>query len=563
MNEPLKDMPEAERIPEAEIRTRSRLSIVWIIPLVAALVGGWLAYKALTEKGPTVTITFQSAEGLEAGKTKVRYKDVEVGKVEAINLSEDLSKVVVTASLVKGAENYLNEETRFWVVRARVGGGQVSGLGTLFSGAYIGIDPGEGKESMRHFVGLEKPPPVAMDTPGRKFTLRAEKLGSLDVGSPVHFRQIKVGQVVGYDLAPAGRAVNIEIFIHEPHDKRVYKNTRFWNAGGLSVALDARGVKVNTESLLALVIGGVAFETPENLEPGGAADDDTVFPLYADYESIQEKTYTLKQYYVLYFDDSIRGLSIGAPVEFRGITLGEVADISLEYAKESMSFRIPVLIAIEPERIAVDQEAGKDQEELLERLIAKGLRAQLKTGSLLTGQLFVDLGFYPEAPAMLRRAGASGRYLEIPTTPAPLKEITDNLISTLNKIGKIPFEELSQSLARSIDDVGQTAKTVDSNFREIKQDFESATEALKQTLEETRALASQLNQDSAPALTQTLTQTQRTLAAAEDVLSSDAPLYHNLQNTLNELSQAARAFRELADYLERHPDSLLRGKGEN
>lgn len=563
MTEPSKDFSDVEKIPEAEIRTRSRVSIVWIIPLVAALVGGWLAYKALTEKGPTVTITFQSAEGLEAGKTKVRYKDVEVGKVEAINLSEDLSTVVVTATLVKGAADYLNEGTRFWVVRARVGGGQVSGLGTLFSGAYIGIDPGEGKNSMRHFAGLEKPPPVAMDTPGKKFTLRAEKLGSLDIGSPVYFRQIKVGQVVGYELAPAGRAVNIEIFIHQPHDKRVYNNTRFWNAGGLSVALDARGVKVNTESLLALVIGGVAFETPENLEPGGTADEDTVFPLYPDYESIQEKTYTLKQYYVLYFDDSIRGLSIGAPVEFRGILIGEVVDISLEYAKESMAFRIPVLIAIEPERIAVDREVEKDHEELLERLIAKGLRAQLKTGNLLTGQLFVDLGFYPEAPLAQRHGKALGRYPEIPTMPAPLKEITDNLISTLNKIGKIPFEELSQGLARSIDDVGLSAKTVASDFREIKQDFESATAALKQTLEETRALAARLSQDSTPALTQTLTQAQRTLAAAEDVLSSDAPLYHNLQNTLNELSQAARAFRELADYLERHPDALLRGKGEN
>ncbi len=552
--------PGIEELPEAEVRTRNHFSLVWIIPLVAALVGGWLAYKALTEKGPRVTITFSSAEGLEAGKTKVRYKEVEIGSVDAIDLSEDLSRVIVSASLVKGAERHLNEKTRFWVVRARVGGGQVSGLGTLFSGAYIGIDPGAGEKKTLHFEGLEKPPVVTMDAPGKRFSLRADKLGSLDVGSPVYFRQIQVGQVVGYELAPAGRAVNIEIFIHAPHDKRVFNNTRFWNARGLSVNLDTKGVKVNTESLLSLLIGGIAFETPENLEPGGQAEENALFRLYDNYSSIHEKTYALKQYFVLYFDESIRGLSLGAPVEFRGIQLGEVVDISLLYKKEDTAFRIPVLIALEPERIDFQRDPDQDREEFLEILIRKGLRGQLRTGSLLTGQLFVDLGFHPGAPPP-PAPEPGGRYLEIPTIPAPLQEITASLTSALNRVGKIPFEEIARNLNRLIADMRHLAATAEGEVTGVAADIKPALAALGKALEETRLLVRHIGGQSVTAVDGTLDQARKTMAAAEKLFSSDSILQNDLQKTLNELSDAARAVRLLAESLERHPEALIRGKG--
>jgi paraquat-inducible protein B len=260
-------------MPEAEVRTtKRRLSIVWMVPLVAVAIGGWLVFKAISEKGPTITITFKSAEGLEAGKTKIKYKDVELGKVGSIALSDDLSQVIVKAELVKQAGNFLSQNTRFWVVRARVAAGGISGLGTLFSGAYIGLDPGKPGTPATHFQGLETPPVVTTDLPGSHFVLRASSLGSLNVGVPVYFRRIEVGRVVSYQLDEDGQAVTVKVFVHDPHHELVRKNTRFWNASGLDIAISAEGIRVDTESFVTLMIGGIAFDTPVNMEPGEPAE---------------------------------------------------------------------------------------------------------------------------------------------------------------------------------------------------------------------------------------------------------------------------------------------------
>ena len=270
MNEKKTEQASLDAAPKAVVKTKRSFSIVWLVPLVALVIAGWLGFKALTEKGPTITITFETAEGLEAGKTKIKFKDVEMGQVDAILLSEDLSHVVLTANLVKGAEKYLSDKTRFWVVRARVAAGEVSGLGTLLAGAYIGMEPKEGKPA-RAFKGLEVPPIITEGLPGRHFVLRASKLGSLDINAPIYYRQIKAGQVVAYEMEKDGQAILIKVFIHAPFDALVRENTRFWNASGLDVAMDASGIRINTESLLSIVSGGVAFETPANLEPGGPA----------------------------------------------------------------------------------------------------------------------------------------------------------------------------------------------------------------------------------------------------------------------------------------------------
>jgi len=349
----------------AVVKPKKSISIVWIVPLVALLIGGWLAYKAVTEKGPTITITFEDAEGLEAGKTKIKFKDVEVGQVEEIRLSPDLSQVMVTVQLTKDTKDYLSENTRFWVVRARVAGGGVSGLGTLFSGAYIGMDPGKPGKKARSFKGLETPPIVTTDLPGRHFMLKAETRGSLDVGDPVYFRQIQVGQVVAYEMEKDGHAVDIKIFINAPHHERVRKTTRFWNAGGLDVSVDANGIKVNTESFVTIMIGGIAFETPKDSEPGPAAKKGEIFRLYDRREDIYKKTYVKKTLWLLHFEGSVGGLSVGAPVKFKGIKIGDVINIELEFDYDAMAFRIPVEIETEPERIAMTGKERPDNFSLL------------------------------------------------------------------------------------------------------------------------------------------------------------------------------------------------------
>ncbi len=555
---------ELEEIPDPLVKRAGSISLIWLVPLIAALIGLGLAVKTIMEKGPTITIDFSSAEGLEAGKTRIKYKDVEVGRVAAIQLDDQLSHVKVTAAMVPEIESYLNSATRFWVVRARIGAGEVSGLGTLFSGVYIAMDPGKEGDETHHFKGLGTPPVVTMDTPGRYFKLRAAQLGSLDIGAPVYFRQIKVGQVVHYEMQPDGKAVDIKIFLGSPHDERVTQNTRFWNASGMDMTVDSSGVRINTESILTLLDGGIAFATPENLEPGDPVDPKHhVFTLYPGFDQINEPSYARKFHFLAYFDGTVRGLTKGAPVEFRGIKIGEVIDLKLQFNAEDTTFRIPVLCAIEPDRIEI--RGGKrpanpvkmDVAGMMARLVRKGLRAQLRTGVLLTGQLFVNLDIRPGAdPVEMTYAGG---YPILPTVPEPVQEITAGLTNLLERLEKLPIEQIG-------DDLGATVRHAKQLMG--SRDLAQAVVKLNQSLGELERFMGGLNTDLAPRLAGVLDQSreavasgQQALSAAEKMFSAEAPLSYELSQTLKELSKAARAVSALADLLERNPQALIYGKG--
>ena len=337
-------------ISSPEIKERSGFSIVWIIPLVTALVGGWLIVKTLSEQGPVITISFRTAEGIEVGKTKVKYKNVDIGIVEDIQFSDDLSNVIITASFNTGTESFFRRNTRFWVVKPQLSLRGATGLSTLISGAYIEIEPGPGAKQF-NFVGLEKQPVVTADEVGKKIVLSSDKLHSIDGGTPIYYQGILAGEVLGYELGTDHKSIFVYAFIKDPFDQLVRGNTRFWNVSGIDVSLDADGFNVRTESLQSIIYGGIAFETPDTLEPATENIEDLVFTLHENYEDIKELTYTRKIKFVLFFDSSVRGLNIGAPVEFKGIKIGSVLDLRLEFNREETSFRIPVLIEVEPERI--------------------------------------------------------------------------------------------------------------------------------------------------------------------------------------------------------------------
>lgn len=574
------DILSSPDIPEVEILQRSGLSLVWVIPIIALVVGGWLGVKAFMEKGPTITITFASAEGLEAGKTKIKYKEVELGKVETIALNGDLSRVVVTATLSKQAENLLTENTRFWVVRARVAAGEVSGLGTLFSGAYIGMEPGTSGEPAKEFNGLDKAPVVSTQTGGRYFELKAQRLGSLDIGSPVFYRQIKVGRVVDYGMGEGGKAVNIRIFVFAPYDQFVFRNTRFWNAAGLDASVSADGIELNMESLVSILIGGIAFETPNNLEPGGLAPAAHEFKLYATQSSIYEKTYAEKEYYLLSFKDSVRGLTLGAPVEFSGIKIGQVVDVKLEYNPEKLEFHIPVLIEIEPERMSYVGHTGNDTNEGLEKLVDKGLRAQLKTGNLLTGQLLVEVNFFPDAP--VARILYTGDYPELPTIPTPLEKVTTNVARFLERLDKFPLEQLGGEMQNLIaelrhlvetirldEPVETLTQTLDETHRFVTNlnasfspELQQAVTELARIMEQVGQFAGTLNTQTAGEMSDTLNQAKDTIADVGRLLNSDSAMVNDLRDMLRELAKAAAAVRIMAEYIERHPESFIYGKDQ-
>ena len=519
-------------LPEARLDDKRRVSLVWLIPLVALLAAAWLGYHTYTQQGPLVTITFESAEGLEAGKTRVRFKDVDIGLVEAIDLADGLDTVLVRARLSRHMTEYLNQRTRFWVVRPRLTRGQVSGLGTLVGGAYIAADLAQGGEARRRFKGLETPPIVTAVEKGKAYTLVSDELGSLAEGSPILYRGIEVGRVVGYALR-ADHKVAISVFVNAPYDGWVGRNTRFWNASGVGVSLDARGIRLNTDSLASVLLGGIAFGTPAGTDPGSAAPAETEFRLHADRDAAIAPTFADRELWQLTFSGSIRGLITGAPVEFRGIRIGEVVDIQLSVNIDERSAEIPVTIAIEPGRLGVDvseDAAGEQRHRLWNELVAKGLRAQLKTGNLLSGSLYVDFDFYPDAPA--DTIAWSGEVPRLPTVMNPL----DQLSGLVSKLSRLPLERMGEDLASSLAE-------------------------LRATMAATNTLLKRLDRETASELNSTLVQTRRTLGAVEKTLAQNSPLQTEAHRVLKELGSAARSLRIMADYLERHPEALLRGKG--
>lgn len=534
------DLPDAVALP----KRRRGPQLVWIIPLVAALIGGWLAVKTVLDRGPTITIGFKTGEGLEAGKTRIKYKDVEIGLVKEIALAEDRSGVVVTAELAKQAAGLLVKDTRLWVVRPRISGGSVSGLGTLLGGSYIGIDAGKSSDARRRFSGLDTPPVVTMDVPGRHFVLHAEDLGSLDVGSPLYFRRIQAGQVVSYELDKEGRGVTLKVFVHAPYDGFVTANARFWNASGIDVNLDATGLTVDTQSMLSILVGGISFQTPEKSLHAARAEENATFNLYPDREQALKNPDLVAEDYTLVFNDSVRGLAVGAPVDFRGIVVGEVTAIHVEFNPATKTFNMPVDVRFYPERFRGRMRKGTvlprdvivDAKARFAMLVEHGLRAQLRTGNLLTGSLYVAMDFFPDAPKA--KVDWSKAPVEFPTVPGALVELQASLTRIVAKLEKVPLEGISA-------DLRQTLKTMD------------------QTLESTNLLVKRVDQELTPELLSTLEGARRSLAAIESALASEAPLQQGVRETLHDLSRASDALRGLADYLERNPESLIRGKKED
>jgi paraquat-inducible protein B len=534
--------PEILDIPDAvaEPKRRHSLQLVWLIPIVAAIIGGTLAVKTYLQKGPTVTITFKTGDGLEAGKTKIKFKDVEVGLVKDVSIAKDLKSVIATAELKKGVTPYLVEDTNFWVVRPRISGGSITGLSTLMGGAYIGMDVGKSTQSKRDFKGLDTAPVVSMDVPGSRFQLHSSDLGSLDIGSPIYFRRIQVGQVISYDLDKAGTGVTFTIFVTAPYDTYVRTNTRFWNASGIDLTMDASGLKLDTQSLVSVLVGGIGFQTLDEEGESPPTSSNTAFTLFANREEAMKHRETISQSYVLIFKESVRGLTVGAPVDFRGMPIGEVTDIRVELDARTREANMLVYIRYYPERLRA-RAVGKVPKlnghgTLISSMVEGGLRAQLKSGNLLTGQLFVALDFFPNLPKA--KVNWATNPPQFPTTPGSMVELQASLTHILNKLEKLPLNE-------TVADVRQALQSLDA------------------TLKSADKMVQRLDREVVPEARATLEDARKTLNAAKQTLSADAPLQQDLRETLRELARAAQSLRVLTDYLDRHPESLLRGKQED
>ncbi|MFL5285671.1 MAG: intermembrane transport protein PqiB [Rhodopila sp.] len=366
---------------------RRRIPLIWLIPIVTLLIGGWLAWDTLSKRGPTITITFDSGEGLQAGQSRIKHKDVTLGLVTNVALSPDASHVIVTAEMNREARPFLGDQTRFWVVTPRLFAGQISGLETLISGAYIELLPSAtGGQAATAFSGQETPPVLSTNVPGRTFLVRAPRVGSVSIGSSVFFRDLNVGTVLGWDVGSMVEDVTIHAFVRAPYDSYVHDGSRFWNASGVSVKLGAQGVQVELASVKALLLGGVAFDTPKEALDTPVSGEKHEFPLYADQEAAKNASFHRRVPVISYFPGSVAGLAAGSPVTFQGLRLGEVTSIGMQYDPVTDTIRTPVHYEVEPERIANAGIAAKRGPlENARFLVEHGMRAQIKSANLLTG----------------------------------------------------------------------------------------------------------------------------------------------------------------------------------
>ena len=525
----------------ARVNQLRHLSPIWLVPIVAALIGLWLVYATLSNQGPLITMTMVNAEGIEAGKTMIKARSVEVGTVQSVRLSEDLSHVVVTARMAVDTEDLLRQDSQMWVVKPRIERQGISGLGTLLSGAYIELLPGKGKKYADHFAVLDTPPVAQPDEKGLRIQLISDQSRGLNIGDPVMYRGFTVGRVEQSHFSAGSRQMEYQLFISAPYDSLVTSNARFWLNGGLRFEASTEGVKFETGSLENIIKGGISFDVPKGWNLGKPVESRHQFKLYTDETSSRMRDYDRYLEYVLLFDDSVRGLADGAPVEYRGIRIGTVQEVPYQLDDGKLlgttQGQIPVLIRIEPERFDADnsERALGQLYRDLEQQIRKGLRATLKTGSLLTGALFVDFNFQPDSP---RAAGYGrfGKYPTIPTLPGGLARIEQQANRLLTKLNALPLDT--------------TLGNLDAMLKESKQSFA----AMRELSANLNQLTKQPGAQQLPAeLTKTMQELQKTLQS----FSSGSPVYGDLNRSIESLNQLLRELRPVARKVNDKPNSLI------
>jgi len=524
------------------VRSTGKFSPIWIIPLVALAIGLWMVVQTKLSQGPTVTIVFQTAAGLAVGETKVKLLDVEIGLLTDLSLDDQMSSVIATVELDKSVKKLLREDTQFWVVRARIGADSVSGIETILSGAYIEIAPGEGKEGRKSFIGLEVPPLTPVGSPGIRVSLFSDRASSVSTGNPVLFNGYKVGRVEATDFDSERIQVRYDLFIDAPYDQLVTSSVRFWNVSGVSLKASAQGIEVNTGSLETIVLGGVAFAIPPGLPKGAKVEEGEEFKLYDSYEKIQEQPYRYRSYYAVLFDQSLRGLVIGAPVEYRGIQIGNVHSILFKEIVSSFKTGaegqpIPVLISLEPGRLGMEdtRDSVQRMQSEFDLLINNGLRASLETGNLLTGSLYVNVEFYPEED-VIAIASYEG-FNTIPTISTGLGRLEKQFSDLLEKLNSLPLENTVEGANNAVTSLDTTLKT------------------LAKTLGSVDAI---LDQDSTRQLTQELSDT---LAGLQKTLSSLTPngasAFQSLSSSVNELNRTLSNLEKFTRTIADKPNALV------
>jgi paraquat-inducible protein B len=517
-----------DEIPAGRIR-RPRFSIVWIIPIVAALIAGYLGYHTVMEEGPLLTIAFNNGEGLSAAQTQVKYKDVALGTVESIALSHNHKDVIVRVRMTSVGAPFMTSHARFWVVRPSFSAAGISGLDTLISGSYIAVDPGATDGSYQDsFVGLEAPPGVRSDEPGSTFILKADNIGSLGTGSPVFYRDVDVGEVLNYSIGNGIGPVTINIFVHAPYDSLVRQQSHFWNSSGLSVSLQGGTFHVAVQSLQALISGGVTFDLPPEAVDSPPSPDNSTFPLYPSQDVAASVGYSRKVPFVTYFESAVDGLVPGAPVNILGIQVGQVTDVKLILDPLSGTVKVRVAMELQPGRVFRDRIIPADKlGDAIQTMVNKGLRVELTTASYVTGQQVISLTMVPGAKPV--PVTTEGDAFVLPSEPGAFGNIMVSLGKITDGLAKIPYGTIGDNLNTLLVTTNKTVSTAEIN----------------QTLTN---------------LNQTLTTANATLGSVSKSYGNDSDFQRNLEQLMDQTDATLRSVDLLTSYLNRNPSALIRGR---
>jgi paraquat-inducible protein B len=420
-------------------------------------------------------------------------------------------------------------------VKPRIGLGGVSGLSTLLSGSYIEADTGKSPDTKpvkKSFVGLEEPPPIASDRPGKRFVVRAPDLGSLSAGSPIFYRRIQVGIVTGYKLTDAGKGVDLEVFIDAPYDSYVDASTRFWDESGFDVTLTTDGMQLNTQSLVSLIAGGVSFSSFGKAR--ALQDEKHVFNLYDSRRAAESVPEGISIPILMRFDQPSRGLKAGAPVDFRGVHIGVINSVALDFDIMTRQFFTSVEATLYPERLgkvytdmSLKENTPQDLAESLSTLVKDGLRAQLRTSNILTGQLYITLANFPQAAR--GEPPVAELPFNIPTVASDdLDKLQQQVTSIVAKLDKIPFESIGNEL--------------DTMIKQI------------------RLLSVNLDKSVTPKLASTLTEIERATKNLNSLIAPGSPVVTSTEAMLEDLKRSLKSLTNLTESLSANPDSLIRGR---
>jgi paraquat-inducible protein B len=547
--------------PAVHIRQR-RFSFVWIIPLIAAAIAVYLGYRTLVEQGPLVTITFNNSEGLAVGQTQVKYKWVALGTLESIDLSPDNSHVVVKVRMNNVGTRFLTTHARFWVVRPRLSVTNLSGLDTLVSGSYIGIDPGApGGRYDTHFTGLEEPPGVRSDEPGSTYVLHADSVGSLSSGSPVFYRDVVVGEVLGYDLGDGIGPVTINIFVRAPYNKLVKPSSHFWDSSGISIGVQGGTLRVQVQSLEAVLAGGVTFDLPSGDADMAPSPDNAPFRLYPTEEDAEAAGYLHQIPAVAYFQSSVAGIGPGTPVTIFGIQVGYVTAVRFMLDPQTGLAKVRVAMQLQPDRVvrSADFNPNIKPRDVLQRMVDRGMRVDLETSSFITGQKDVSLTIEPGAGHV--PLTFEGQAIVLPTAAGAGSDLFTAASQITAKLSSIPFDQIGANLNKLLVTSNNTLGGV-----QVK----NALASLSQTLQSVQHLVATTDRGleptlrALPTLTANLESTLRGTDQAVRELNrgygNNSDFQRSLGQLMDQADGALRSVKDLADFLDRHPESLLMGR---